>query len=245
MNTEETSLLQRKIRAQLDEYIRTHPPGDKLPSEPQLAAQFGVSRTTIRAVLEHLAAEGNISKRHGSGTYINPKPFLAQENLLSHYVSYPALIEQKGFHASVGSRQVCRETAGEAEAKALQISVGDELIAILVAYFADGNLAVFCRDTFRADMICGADREAFFKSLANRDRRELLLEHTGRRPERNVTELRAVLAQDSWRLQCYLDTALPQPMIQMCTTFYDAKRQPLIYSESYLDTHYLTLRINR
>jgi DNA-binding FadR family transcriptional regulator len=41
--------------------------GDRLPPERALAAQFGVSRLTLRAALATLDAAGLISVRHGSG----------------------------------------------------------------------------------------------------------------------------------------------------------------------------------
>lgn len=41
--------------------------GDRLPPERELAAQFGVSRLTLRSALATLDAAGLISVRHGSG----------------------------------------------------------------------------------------------------------------------------------------------------------------------------------
>ncbi len=41
-----------------------------LPSEPELARRFHVSRTTIRRALSRLAAEGIIERRRGSGTFV-------------------------------------------------------------------------------------------------------------------------------------------------------------------------------
>jgi GntR family transcriptional regulator len=40
-----------------------------LPSEPQMCARHGLSRTTVRRALDRLEREGRIVRRRGSGTY--------------------------------------------------------------------------------------------------------------------------------------------------------------------------------
>ncbi|MBC7232468.1 MAG: GntR family transcriptional regulator [Chloroflexi bacterium] len=45
--------------------------GSKLPSESELAAEFGVSRSTVRKVLDRLAADGLIVKWPGKGSYVS------------------------------------------------------------------------------------------------------------------------------------------------------------------------------
>jgi GntR family transcriptional regulator, transcriptional repressor for pyruvate dehydrogenase complex len=45
-------------------------PGDKLPPEPELMAQFGVGRTTIREAVRAIAQEGMLEVRQGDGTYV-------------------------------------------------------------------------------------------------------------------------------------------------------------------------------
>lgn len=43
--------------------------GRPMPSEPKLAEEFGVSRTTVRRALARLESEQLIVRRHGSGTF--------------------------------------------------------------------------------------------------------------------------------------------------------------------------------
>jgi GntR family transcriptional repressor for pyruvate dehydrogenase complex len=45
-------------------------PGDRLPGERQLAAEFGVSRTSVREALQYLAIMGVLDIRHGGGSYL-------------------------------------------------------------------------------------------------------------------------------------------------------------------------------
>lgn len=45
----------------------------RLPGEPQLVKQFGVSRPTVARALLDLQAEGLIERRAGSGTYVRAR----------------------------------------------------------------------------------------------------------------------------------------------------------------------------
>ncbi|MGE0454492.1 MAG: PLP-dependent aminotransferase family protein [Vicinamibacteria bacterium] len=45
-------------------------PGERLPSSRELAADLGVSRTTSQLALEQLLAEGYLTTRRGSGTFV-------------------------------------------------------------------------------------------------------------------------------------------------------------------------------
>ena len=45
-------------------------PGDKLPAERELAAQFGVGRSSLRDAIRTLEANGLVESRHGAGTVI-------------------------------------------------------------------------------------------------------------------------------------------------------------------------------
>jgi DNA-binding FadR family transcriptional regulator len=45
-------------------------PGSLLPTEPEMSARFGVSRSVVREALRLLGAKGLIEVRHGSGTRV-------------------------------------------------------------------------------------------------------------------------------------------------------------------------------
>jgi GntR family transcriptional regulator len=62
----------RRIYLTLDELIATGalPPGARMPGEPAMAAEYGVSRVTIRRALDRLAREGKVSRRAGAGTFV-------------------------------------------------------------------------------------------------------------------------------------------------------------------------------
>ncbi|MDZ5456867.1 FadR/GntR family transcriptional regulator [Azohydromonas lata] len=61
-----------RVTASLMQQVRggTYPPNSRLPPEPVLAQQFGVSRTVIREAVSRLKSEGLVETRQGSGTVV-------------------------------------------------------------------------------------------------------------------------------------------------------------------------------
>jgi GntR family transcriptional regulator len=55
--------------------------GQQLPSETNLALEFGVSRITIRQALGHLSSEGYVDRRQGIGTFVAPRRLPIQHDL--------------------------------------------------------------------------------------------------------------------------------------------------------------------
>ena len=49
-------------------------PGDKLPSEAMIMAEYGVSRTVVREAITSLKAAGLIETRHGIGSFVRSVP---------------------------------------------------------------------------------------------------------------------------------------------------------------------------
>jgi len=49
-------------------------PGDRLPSEAQLATRLGVGRSTLREAIRVLSHNGRLETRQGSGTYVSAPP---------------------------------------------------------------------------------------------------------------------------------------------------------------------------
>ncbi|MDF2540636.1 MAG: transcriptional regulator, GntR family with LacI sensor [Herbinix sp.] len=69
----ENKLLYEKIISYLRQEIHSQnfKPGDKLPTEKELAQKFGVSRITSKRALEDLKSEGLIYRVRGSGSFVS------------------------------------------------------------------------------------------------------------------------------------------------------------------------------
>ncbi|WP_433648998.1 GntR family transcriptional regulator [Micromonospora zamorensis] len=117
-----------KLRAAI--LTRRLAPGDKLPSQPDLAARYGVARETVKRALELLRAERLIVSRQGSGAFVRAQTQRAVE--LRPHVE--AAFERP--HVTIDFAGFSGETLRDALAEALdKVRVGrlaPETIAVRV-----------------------------------------------------------------------------------------------------------------
>lgn len=127
-------------------------PGDRLPTEADLALRFGVNRHTVRRALAALAEAGLVHARRGSGVFVAARP-----------TDYP-LGRRVRFHQNLiatgrtPSRRITRlETrpAAPREAEALQLAEGAEVHVVEGVSLADGQPVAAFRSVFPAARLPG------------------------------------------------------------------------------------------
>jgi GntR family transcriptional regulator len=123
------ALVRDEILGMLDELTV----GDALPSERRLASELGVSRPTLRAVIDELVREGLLLRRHGSGTYV-AEPKIALPLTMT---SFSEDMTRRGMRP--GSRVVAFDcvAAGAKLGQRLQISPVEEVWVITRLRLAD------------------------------------------------------------------------------------------------------------
>ena len=67
-------ITRQEVRALLRELIANARPGERLPSERELSVRWNAARMTVRHATDALVGEGLEVRRHGSGTYVQPRP---------------------------------------------------------------------------------------------------------------------------------------------------------------------------
>ncbi|MDT8067826.1 MAG: GntR family transcriptional regulator [Terriglobia bacterium] len=125
-----------QIRQSLLDRIRSEElkPGDAVPSEQAISAQFGVSRMTVRQALKSLADLGVIYSRRGKGT------FVAGNKLEKSFRQVLSFTEEMAARGARPSSRVLRfrvEPADQIAADVLHVPVGEKLISLKRLRLAD------------------------------------------------------------------------------------------------------------
>jgi len=89
-------------------------PGDLLPTEHALMAQYGLSSTTVRRTLRELEARGVIYRRAGKGTFVRRAP------LAEHLVRLTSFAEEMQAHNLAASFHLLSAEAVPAPAEVAQ-----------------------------------------------------------------------------------------------------------------------------
>ena len=106
-----------------------HAPGIRLPSEHQLALQFGVHRHTIRRALAHLGHNGLVRTTQGSGTYVED---VAVELALGKRTRHQHSLSQAGLRGELRVIRSQRVHATPTQAAALQVAPDSTLLYMQV-----------------------------------------------------------------------------------------------------------------
>ncbi len=113
----------------------TWKPGERMPSEAELIATYGVSRITVRQAFELLVNDGLVYRRRGSGTYVTI-PLIEQG--LNRIISFTEDMQRRGLHPDTRLIGMKLEPASADVARRLDIDAGEELAVVERLRLADG-----------------------------------------------------------------------------------------------------------
>ncbi len=120
-------------------------PGDRLPTEAQLAARFGVNRHTVRQALASLAEAGHVHARRGAGVFVTARP---TEYPLGRRVRFHQNLAAGGQAAERRMLSLVRRAADAGEAAALVLAPGEGVVVREGLSLADGVPLALYRSVF-------------------------------------------------------------------------------------------------
>jgi DNA-binding FadR family transcriptional regulator len=153
----------RKVSAAIEERIlnRSLREGERLPSETELARQFGVNRSTIREALRELESGGLVTRRPGSKLMSVSRP---QHDAVAEGVSRALVMHNVTFMEVWAALTILEPPIAEAAART---RTADDLSSIITA---TNNFVVLNSDTSRA-VHCAAE---FFRCVGKATHNQVL-----------------------------------------------------------------------
>lgn len=195
----------------------------KLPSEFQLSKQLGVSRATLREALRILEEENVVMRRHGVGTFVNPKPVFSSGIEQLNSVTY--MIEQSG--KVPGSQFLSTEfidPTEEERSKFIPKKI-HTLAKIERVRTADNNPVVFCIDKIPEGLV------PLEKIYSEDSLFKLLEQYSGKRISYAVTYIEPIGYHD--RIYEILKCDPNQSLLLLKQMHYTDEDEPILYSANF------------
>jgi GntR family transcriptional regulator len=231
----------KSIVEQVNEILReriddaTYQPGARLPSESELAEEFGVSRATVRTVLAKLSVEGLILRRQGDGTYVNERIQDVNTHLGGLW-DFSRLIETSGYAASIQALSLELTQATEEEARALAIVTGEKLLSMQRLFFADQTPVILAHNLIPQKFLSTPIEEID----GNLHIRGILKKYCEKEIAFAVTEICSASGDDAVKI---LHLENNTHLLNLRMSFYSKDNHPLALGNSYFDDSKLRLRL--
>lgn len=196
---------------------------EKLPSEFQLSKSLGVSREVLSEALHILEDENLIIKRHGVGTFVNPRPILSSG--IEELNSVTAMIEQSGKTAGVQYLSTEIIIPSEDEREKFRSGEIDKLVKIERIRTADGEPVVFCIDKVPEHLMPLEHlykEESIFK---------LMEDYADKSIAYAVAHIEPISYQE--RIYNILNCDPEQPLLLLKQMHYTAEDEPVLYSANF------------
>lgn len=129
------------IRDELVTTIEGLDPGSRLPAESTLAAEFQVTRGTVRQAIHALVEEGRLEARHGSGTFVADvsRPFQVAESLADRVRGFGTLTGGRPPEISTRFVRVRIARAEKAVTDLLAVSPAEPLVELVRVRSVEGR----------------------------------------------------------------------------------------------------------
>ncbi|GIO26211.1 GntR family transcriptional regulator [Ornithinibacillus bavariensis] len=208
---------------------------EKLPSEFELSKQLGVSRATLREALRLLEEDNVVIRKHGVGTFVNPKPIVSSG--IEELTSVTYMIEQAG--KKPGSQFFLTdiiEPTEEEKSKFMPLEVR-ELAKLERVRTADGLPVVYCIDKVPKDLIpieAAHTEDSLFKVIE---------QHTGKRISYAITYIEPVTYHE--KIYGILNCDFEQSLLLLKQMHYTDNDEPVLYSLNYFRSDVFSFHVFR
>lgn len=232
----------RSIVDQIEEILRNrirenaYSAGSRIPSESELSDEFGVSRATVRTVLARLAVGGLILRKHGDGTYVNPRIHGAGANF-GNLWDFMTLIESNGYKPIIKTLSIDYRKATEKESTALALEPQEKLLSMSRLFHADNQPVILANNVIPASFLT-VPLERIDGHIPIR---EILRKYCQQEIAFAITDIRSILAGNEQRV--IMGDDLNKALLELQLSFYSRDNLPLALGVNYFNDSILRLSL--
>ncbi len=201
--------------------------GARLPSEPELAAEMGVSRATLRDALRILEDDGLVRRMQGSGTFVTQR--MRVSNSLDVNFGVTDAIRAAGMRAGISGVRHWTEPAGVSEAERLNIDPAEDVLVVERIRTADDRPVVLSRDVLPHKIV--EDRPQVIEHMRTESIYAVLERDLGIVIQQGVASFRPVLADRS--LAGQLEVPRAALLLYLWQVDYVESGEPTLSSHEY------------
>lgn len=216
----------------------TYPPGSQLPTEPDLCAEFGVSRTTVRAAVGTLQDRGLVSREQGRGTFVRSADHVDLTMFLDANLSMTAVIRAAGHDPGTTGVTVADEVPPGPVADALGLPPGAPCRVLRRIRTADGVPSFESADHLLPHPDLPVDADGYTGSVY-----ELLRTTYGRPVATGIARVEAVAPEPETSVR--LGMAHGQPVLRLSQVHTLDDGRPVMYSVIHLRSDVVHLYVER
>lgn len=230
MNERTAVPLYQQIKEDIKAAIQqgTYKAKEKIPTEPELSAQYSISRITVRRAIEELCGEGYLIKRQGLGTFVSTPRIHRKITDGNRLESFSTLCQSYGMEAGAHllSRQIVPIRQEEQEFFGLE---ADALLIYVERLRTADNLPIFLENMF---FPYPTFRGLMTEDLNNRSIFQVMKQINGR-TVKDTSRCTLEIAKASPEQAQKLGIPTGDPLLFMNCYFIDQNSHPLCIGRQY------------
>jgi GntR family transcriptional regulator len=227
-----------QVRERVRQYLadRDFKPGDQIPIEEELAAEFEVSRSTLREGLRLLEQDGVLEVRHGNGRYLSCLPVVQRP--ITRLEGTTELLQAMGYRVSDRVLSISVGPPSPEEALALRLDPSAEVIHLERVRSQDAEPLSYSTDAIPRSLIPGP--------IANYDWSQplhQLLDSMGHPTAAANAQIRAAMLPRHVARE--LGFPIDIPCLVLIQTVVSRSQEFLIYAHDYLRGDHFSYDVRR
>lgn len=241
-NTPKGNIKSNSIINQIQNELKTRiiegdiKPDEKLPSEPALASELGVSRNSLREAIGLLEKEGLLIRRRGIGTFVTNRNQI--KGGIEKLTGIKEFVEAQGLEFKSKILRFEYKDCEKIISEKLDLKINEKVLILETVKFASEIPVAVCLDIIPRKFVDEVEPKKIHCSLFE-----------GLRKYHDIdirsAECELVPMVSDKELSAKLDLRINTPLLMLEQIHYDSQNKKIFYSKSYFPEKKFTFKLIR